>query len=199
MTRWQDDKMTRWQDDKMTRWHDDMMTWWHDDMMTWWHDDMMAWWHDDMMTWWWFQKVFTAFRGFKIFAQTFIASTVVNKTVSSTDEKYTKQAKLENDITFTFLQRISSKFPFQKWLATGHNQEDVIQLDESSPPRTDSSCFPKYPSRLFAWKHSQKFAQNPSTPPTPSRLLLPGCSPPLRPPAGLQVGKGWGDLHSRTL
>ena len=42
-----------------------------------------------------------------------------------------------NDKTFTFLQRISSPFPFQKCLATGHNPEDeyVFQLDESSPPR----------------------------------------------------------------
>ena len=53
-----------------------------------------------------------------------------------------------SDKTFTFLQRISSPFPFQKYLATGHNKEDVIQLDESSPPRIGSSCHPKPPQTL---------------------------------------------------
>ena len=47
-------------------------------------------------------------KGTEIFAQTFIPSTFVYKTVSSTEEKYTKQAKLENDKTFTFMQIISS-------------------------------------------------------------------------------------------
>ena len=51
-----------------------------------------------------------------------------------------KDKNKQNDLsdkTFTFLQRISSLFPFQKCLATGHNpeDEDVFQLDESSPPR----------------------------------------------------------------
>ena len=50
-----------------------------------------------------------------------------------------KDKNKQNDLsdkTFTFLQRISSLFPFQKCLATGHNpeDEDVFQLDESSPP-----------------------------------------------------------------
>ena len=42
----------------------------------------------------------------------------------------------------------------------------------------------------LVWKPSDKNSpQSPSTPPTPSRLLLPGLSPPLCPPAGLQFGK----------
>ena len=130
---------------------------------------------------WWFQKVFTAFRGFKIFAQTFIASTFVYKTVSSTEEKYTKQAKLENDITFTFLQRISSKFPFQKWLATGHNQEDVIQLDESSPPRIGSSSHPKPPQTLClkAFTKIRPKPQHTSNPlQAPPARLFTSSSPP---------------------
>ena len=47
---------------------------------------------------------------------------------------------------------------------------------------------------LQAQKWPENFPRSPSTPPTPSRLLLPGCSPPLCSPAGLLDGKGWGDL-----
>ena len=101
-----------------------------------------------------------------------------------------------DDKTFTFLQKSPWRPAFTR------------RMSPSSPPRTGSSCkihlklslstnntlkwgFAKQPLTLFP-----KIPQDPSTPPTPSRLLLPGYSPPLRPPAGLQDGEGWGDLLS---
>ena len=151
--------------------------------------------HDDS------QMVFSADRGFQIIYSDLFESTFVFQTVSSTDNKRQKKNDID-DKTFTFLQKSPWRPAF------------IRRMSPSSPPRTGSSCkihlklslstnkrrthqatltwgFAKQPLSLFP-----KIPQDPSTPPTPSRLLLPGYSPPLRPPAGLQVGQGWGDLLS---
>ena len=140
--------------------------------------------------------VFSADRGFQIIYSDLFESTFVFQTVSSTDNKRQQQKSNMDDKTFTFLQKSPWRPAF------------IRRMSPSSPPRTGSSCkihlklslstnntlkwgFAKQPLTLFP-----KIPQDPSTPPTPSRLLLPGYSPPLRPPAGLQVGQGWGDLLS---
>jgi len=106
-----------------------------------------------------------------------------------------------NDKTFTFLQRISSPFPFQKCLATGHNPEDegVFQLDESSPP----SITPVASQILLKTLCLKAFTK-----------ILPKAPAHLQPPPGstcqdilllsapllaCRMAKGWGDLHSSSL
>ena len=100
--------------------------------------------------------------------------------------------------TFTFLQRILSP-PHS--LSKNSLPPAIIRrmssnlmkapLQELTPAASQNTP----PDSLLESIH-KNLTQSPSTPPTPSRLHLPGYSPPLRPPAGLQDGKGWGDLHS---
>ena len=116
----------------------------------------------------------------------FIASTFVIKTVSSTDKKTNKQARHRDDKTFTFIWIFSS--PSTR-LKTGTS---------ASRPFHSSQVIENWSFEMKTLTF-QKFILSPCTPPTPSRLLLPGCWPHLRPPAGLQDGKGWGDLHPSTL
>ena len=71
-----------------------------------------------------------------------------------------------------------------------HWQQNINKTDDF-----DNKAFPflqLVPLPVRKWP--ENFPRCPSTPPTPSRLLLPGCSPPLCSPAGLLDGKGWGDL-----
>ena len=119
-----------------------------------------------------------------IFSDLF-ASTFVYQTVSSTDNKRWQENYCD-DKTFTFIQ-ISPLVP--------------LGQPKTGPGRPNHSRAPKWmkTDSLYESKNHKKLTQSPNTPPTPSRLLLPGCWPPLRPPAGLQVGKGWGDLHPRTV
>ena len=88
-------------------------------------------------------------------------------------------------------------------LSLSSNLSPLVPLGQpkTGPGRPNHSRAPKWmkTDSLYDSKNHKKLTQSPNTPPTPSRLLLPGCWPPLRPPAGLQVGKGWGDLHPRTV
>ena len=87
--------------------------------------------------------------------------------------------------TFTFIQLVPPQSTRLKLgtlakagQTTAHEKLRMYSLNKSSP---------------------KNFPRNPCTPPTPSRLLLPGCSPPLCSPAGLLDGKGWGDLLLPSL
>ena len=130
------------------------------------------------------QIVFTAVEAFKYFTQ------VYSRVLSSTRpyQALTIRYNNPNDLSEKLSLSTNSSFP----ILPAKNQL-LVEPGQSPAHRkreTDS---------LIKSVETKNFPTAPSTPPTPSRLLLPGYSPPLRPPAGLQVGKGWGDLHPRTL
>ena len=97
--------------------------------------------------------------------------------------------------TFTFLQRISSP-PHS--LSKNSLPPAIIRrmssnlmkapLQELTPAASQNTP----PDSLLESIFTKILTQSPSTPPTPSRLHLPGYYPPLLPPAGLQDGVGQG-------
>ena len=135
----------------------------------------------------WFQLVFTAFKGFKIIYRHLLRVLSCNTPFQALTPKSQKEQN-KNNInwdTFTFYKLTP---PIHLGQKLEHGQ---------ARPSPGSQVIE---NRLLVWKQkSQKVNPKPNTPPTPYRLLLPGCWPPHRPPAGLQVGKGWGDVHPRTV
>ena len=110
-----------------------------------------------------------------------------HKTVSSTEENNKKNWQRRQNFHF----HLNFRLPF--------NSAENWFLGKPANPQRTSDWKLILLNESFRNFHFLKITQSPSTPPTPSRLHLPGYSPPLRPPAGLQDGKGWGDLHSSSL
>ena len=113
----------------------------------------------------------------KLFLRHLFASTFVSRTVSSTDNKYNKQNDFENK-TFTFIQfsplvqlgqKLVHGLPRQSLAHKSSKTESWVKMKRETP-----KIFPQIPALL-------KPLQAP-----PARF-----SPPLRPPAGLQAGKGF--------
>ena len=105
----------------------------------------------------------------------FRTSTFVSKTVSSTEDKTRKINKQNdlNDKTFTFLQRISS-LSLSKNLCHGPLSGGCHPTWWKLPSKNWPQSPPKTSSRLFAWKHSQKFD------PKPQHTSNPLQAPPAR-------------------
>ena len=101
-------------------------------------------------------------------------------------------------------QKPKNKSTSQKWQNFHFHSSCLLSFTRSAKDRSrQAQPLPSsqvIENRFLVWKWKTKnFPQTPITPPTPSRLHLPGYSPPLRPPASLQDSKGWGDLLSCSL
>ena len=129
---------------------------------------------------WWIPNSLYCSRGFQIFYSGLFASTFVYKTVSSTDNKIQQSKRFEWK-TFTFHQLFLSHPPGQK-PAPGRTRP-ISGSQEKGDRFIDKKC------RDQKFSHRPQHTSNPLQAP-PARLFT--SSPP---PAGLQVGKGWGDLH----
>ena len=132
--------------------------------------------HDDS------QIVFTAVEAFKYFTQ------VYSRVLSSTRpyQALTIRYNNPNDLSEKLSLSTNSSFP----ILPAKNQL-LVEPGQSPAHRkreTDS---------LIKSVETKNFPTAPSTPPTPSRLLLPGYSPPLRPLLACRLAKGGGTFTNR--